>query len=435
MGKIKKRAFCIILALTLAGCSAGEPAIPEQDVPVPEISEETQIDIPETTGSDAPTEEPTEIPTDAPTEESTEAPTEEPTEEPTEDPLEAEILQKLETLTTEEKVAQLFFVTPEALTGITGAATVAGETTREAFSRCPVGGVLYMEQNLESPEQTRKMLTDMQQISRDRLGLPVFLAVDEEGGTVARLSNRAQFGVGPYPDMASLDGDEARAGEIGNELGWCLFELGFNLDFAPVADVWTNPQNTVVRRRAFSSDPETVTKMCAAFSDGLQAAGILSCYKHFPGHGATAEDSHLGYALSERTLEELERCELLPYFDAARRQVPFVMVGHISLPNVTEEEVPASLSKELVTGLLREQIGYQGLIITDALNMGAISGHYSMGEACVLAILAGDDLLLLADHLPEAYEAVLKAVQDGTIPMQRLNESVLRILRCKHTIE
>lgn len=422
---MKKRLFCLFLALLLAGCGTAAPAeVPTQSVEIPSIEEPTQApEVPPAT----------EDPADWAGWE-TQSPSAEPTlPEPTEDPLEVELAAILADMTTEEKVAQLFFVTPEALTGISGAATVAGQTTKDAFAEYPVGGILYMGQNLVSPEQVRQMLARMQEISLERLGLPVLLGVDEEGGSVARISGNSAFPIGPFPDAVSLDGDPARAAEIGAELGAYLYSLGFNLDFAPVADVLTNPDNTAVRTRAYSSDPEVVCTMCAAFSGALTDAGVLPCYKHFPGHGATAADSHQGFAGSDRSLEELRACELLPFRDAVQRGIPMIMVGHITLPQVTGAEVPASLSSELITGLLREELSYEGVVITDALNMGAITQYYTAGEAAVQAILAGNDMLLFAGDLPEAYQSVLEAVESGEISMERLDASVLRILRLKLT--
>lgn len=399
-------AFLTLAALLLTGC--GRLTKQEAEAPAPD---EVQPAEPESVPEPQTMTEPESAP-----------------EEP--DPTDARVRELLGAMTAEQKIAQLFFVSPEALTESSGAVTVAGDATREAFSQRPVGGVIYSYDNLTDPEQTRAMLAGMQQISRDVLGLPVFLGVDEEGGTVARISGREEFGVDAWPDMADVH-DAAEARRIGEAMGDYLRDLGFNLDFAPVADVLTNPQNTVVRRRAFSSDPEAVTRLCAAFSDGLQSRGVLACCKHFPGHGATAEDSHEGFAVSQHTPEELISTDLPPFCDAAGRGIPFIMVGHITLPNVTGEEVPASLSREVTTSLLREELGFRGVAITDSLDMGAITQNYPAGEAAVRAVLAGEDMLLISGGFAEAYDAVTAAVADGAIPGERLDEAVGRILRVK----
>ena len=351
------------------------------------------------------------------------------TEAPAEDPL----WTKAAAMSLEDRVAQMFVVTPEALTGISGPVTLAGDTTRAAYDRIPVGGLIYMGQNLENKTQTENLCWNMQQISLDRTGLPVFLCVDEEGGTVARVSGSGKFNVPAIENMSQVT-DPERAREIGSTIGGYLAELGFNVDFAPVADVLTNRDNTVVRSRSFGADPAAVTALDRALAEGLQSKGVLPCYKHFPGHGATAEDSHQGYAVSHRTREELLNAELVPFRDAAEQGIPFVMVGHISTPELTSDGLPASLSPALVTDLLRKELGYAGIIITDALGMGAIAQHYKPGEAALLAVKAGNDMLLLSDHLEESYQAVLEAVRSGEISEDRITESVCRILRAKQSL-
>lgn len=332
-------------------------------------------------------------------------------------------------MTTEEKVAQLFCVTPEALTGIGGYATVAGETTRKAFDRYPVGGILYFAGNLKTPEQTRSLLHGMQRISADRIDLPVLLAVDEEGGTVARISGRQAFGISAYPNACNVK-TAAEAERIGTEMGGYLSELGFNLDLAPVADVLVDPASSM-KYRSFGSDPAQVASLCAAFSDGLWKSGVWSCRKHFPGYGGAAADPHYATAVSYRTREQLLSCELVPFRDAAERGAPCIMVAHVTLPNVTQKDVPATLSRELITELLRGELGYDGVVITDAMNMGAIVKNYGLEEASLLALEAGADVLLLTSGFRATYDAVLAAVRSGRISEARLNESVTRILRLK----
>ena len=428
--KLKRR---IALLLTCALCLTllcGCGLFAEQVVEVPdEVKIPPQTKPPETK---APETEPPE--TDAP---ETDAPETDPpeTEPPApEDPVAVRTEELLAEMTVEQKVAQLFFVTPESLLeNYYGVVEETGPMMTEAFASWPVGGIIYMYPNLDDPAQTRRMLGGMQECSLEQLGLPVFLGVDEEGGSVARISGQPAFGVGPYPDMAEIgaEGDSARARQIGEEMGEYLSELGFNVDFAPVADVLIHPDNTVVRDRSFGSDPQLVTEMCAAFAAGIRSEGVLCCYKHFPGHGATAQDSHDGAAGSDRTKAELLEAELLPFADAAQRGVPFIMSGHITVPAVTKEDVPASLSSELLTGLLRGELGYEGIIITDALNMGAIANDYEPGEAAVLAIEAGNDMLMLAGSFFESYDAVLAAVNKGRISEARLNASVYRIVYAK----
>ncbi len=425
--KLQRILACVLIWALLSGCAAAPVAAdPAKPPSVPQIMIPSETAAPTALPEPEPTEAP---PTQTP---ATQAQTELPTEpEIEEDP----VMELLSAMTTDEKIAQLFVVTPEALTALEGPVDRAGETTRAAFDRLPVGGIIYMGQNLRSADQTRAMLADMDQISRERIGLPVFLAVDEEGGTVARISGTGRFDIPAQPDMAELGaaGDPALAKAQGLTIGTYLKDLGFNLDFAPVADVWTEPGNTVVQRRSFGSDERVVSVMALACAEGLQEAGVLPCLKHFPGHGATLEDSHLDFAVSPRSLDELLSCELVPFRDGAAAKVPMIMVGHISVPAVTGDETPASLSPTLVTELLRDTLGYEGLVITDALNMGAITAHYTQGEAAVLALLAGCDLLLMPEDPAACAAAIRQALEEGRLSMARIDESVERILRCKLT--
>ena len=338
----------------------------------------------------------------------------------------------LEEMTLEEKVAQLFIIQPEAILDV-GTAVAAGDATREAIDKYPVGGFIYFGENLQSKEQTQEMLRNVQAYSTERTGFPAFLSVDEEGGTVARVAGTGNFDVPDIGDMADIGaaGDVDAAKQVGEDIGSYLAELGFNLDFAPVADVLSNPENTVVRKRSFGSDPELVSDMAIAVSDGLEEKGLLSAYKHFPGHGATSADTHKGYAYTDKTLEELEACELIPFQRCIADGAKIIMAAHISVPNVTGDDTPTSLSKTMVTDILREKMGYTGLVVTDAMNMGAITEEYTSGEAAVKALQSGVDIVLMPENFQEAYQGVLDAVADGTLTEERIDESVTRILTVK----
>ena len=331
-----------------------------------------------------------------------------------------------------QKVAQMFMVTPEALTGYSKV-TAAGEVTKQCFIRYPVGGVIYMAGNLIDTEQTRIMLSNMQDYSVEYLGFPVFLGVDEEGGTVARIAGNRAFGVEDVGNISEIgaSGNCDLAYQAGSTIGAYLSALGFNLDFAPVADVWSNKKNTVVKYRSPGSDPELVRDMVIAQIEGFKEQGILCAVKHFPGHGSTSEDSHNGAAVVERTLQELFECDLIPFKGAVQAGVPFVMVGHLSLPKVVEEDVPAVFSKEIITDILRGELGFCGIVITDALDMGAVTDYYSSAQAAVMAVAAGAHMLLMPEDFVAAYEGVLNAVQRGELTQERIDESVRRILKVK----
>lgn len=337
-------------------------------------------------------------------------------------------------LTLEQKVGQLFIVRPDALDLTLSQETINdvhadGVTAvtndmRKTLQQYPVGGICQFGKNIESPSQLARFNADLQAAS----ATPLLIAVDEEGGLIARLANNDVFNLPRYASAAAVgaSGDPADAREMGQTIGSYLKTYGFNMDFAPDADVNTNPDNPIIGERAFSSDAATAAQMAAAAADGLRENGILPTLKHFPGHGDTAEDSHTDLAVTYKTREELENCELLPI--AADTGLHAVMVGHIAAPNVTGDMTPATLSPTLI-GMIPD--AENALIVTDSLAMDAITAAYTPGEAAVLAIQAGCDVLLMPNSLPEAYAAVLDAVQNGTISEARLDQSVNKILHYK----
>lgn len=343
-----------------------------------------------------------------------------------------EVQNIVDSMSLEEKVAQLFLVQPEAIVDI-GTATAAGDATKQAINKTPVGGFVYFSDNLQSEQQVQDMLRNVQKYSEDRIGLPAFLSVDEEGGTVARVASTGRFDVTDVGDMAKIgaSGDVQQARQAGETIGSYLSELGFNLDFAPDADVLTNPDNTVVKKRSFGSDPRVVSDMSLAVAQGLAQHQVHSVYKHFPGHGATAGDTHQGYAYTDKTLDELKQSELIPFENAIQNNAAFIMAAHISAPRVTGDDTPASLSKTMITDILRGQMGYDGIVVTDAMNMGAVTEQYTSAQAAVKALQAGADLVLMPEDFQEAYQGVLDAVKDGTLTEQRINESVTRIVKVK----
>lgn len=362
---------------------------------------------------------------------------EKPVEEETVLTIDEQIDEMLEGMTLGEKAAQLFVVLPEDLVDGVSCVVQAGDATRKGLETYPVGGIIYMEQNLQSEEQVKEMLRNVQQFSREHTGLPLLTCVDEEGGTVARVAGSGNFDVTNVGNMSEIgaSGDTERARQAGETIGTYLSELGFNLDFAPDADVWSNPANEIVRYRSFGTDPKRVSEMSMAVLDGLMSKDVTGVIKHFPGHGATEGDTHEGYAYTNKTWGELEICELIPFQTGIEQEVPMIMVGHISLPNVTGDETPASLSHEIVTKRLREQMGYDGVVVTDAMNMGAVAENYEPAEAAVKALQAGVDLILMPEDFRAAYQGVMDAVEDGTLSKKRIDQSLRRILRLKLEME
>ncbi len=342
----------------------------------------------------------------------------------------------LKDMTLEEKVAQLFIVCPESIMETAEIVTSVDDSFQKAYETFPVGGFIYMKPNLREQDQVKHLLKETRTLAFRETGLPAFLCIDEEGGSVARIGSSGRFDVPVIEDMSVIGqkGDLKEAEKAGEIIGSYLYDLGFNLDFAPVADVLTNPQNQVVRKRSFGDDPALVSQMAQAVRTGLESQQIFSVYKHFPGHGATAADTHEGYAYISKTYEEMVQAELIPFADAIANHISFIMVGHISLPNAAGDHTPASLSPIIIQDWLRKELGYNGLVITDALNMGAVTAEYSSAEAAVKTLEAGADLILMPADFREAYSGVIDAVKSGRISEERIDESVIRILKIKQEI-
>lgn len=347
------------------------------------------------------------------------------------DPLVEQAAQIVSGMTLEEKVAQMFFITPEALTGY-GQVTVAGDATNEAYQKYPVGGLIYNSQNLVDIDQTKTMMAKMQQYADSRISLPVFLGVDEEGGSVTRIASNEAYWLTNVDNMSDIGatGDTQNAYQAGVTIGTYLSDLGFNLDFAPVADVLT-VSDSVIGNRSFGTDSELVASMALSELQGLESMGIQGVVKHFPGHGGVSGDSHSGAVSTDKSLEELFASELVPFQRAIDGGAQFLMVGHIAAPNVTGDDTPASLSKVMITDVLRTQMGYQGVVITDAMNMTAITANHAADEAAVLAVNAGADMILMPEDFGKAYNGVIDAVNNGTIEEYRINEAVVRIVKAK----
>lgn len=332
-----------------------------------------------------------------------------------------------------EKVGQLFIVRPEALAENSNAETAPAtdrvdDAVISRIEEYPVGGIALFSRNITSAEQLPMFISDLQSSSK----YPLFIAVDEEGGRVARIANSDFFNVASYKSMEDIGkaGDASKAEEVGRQIGLYLKELGFNLDFAPVADTNTNPQNIVIGDRSYGSDPALVARMVSAQLDGMHDSGIMGTLKHFPGHGDTKDDTHSGYVSIEKTWDELKECELVPFITALPK-ADMVMVSHITAVNVTSDKLPTSMSETMITGKLRNELGYDGVIITDAMAMGAVADNYTSAEAAVTAVKAGVDIVLMPLNLDEAFNGVMNAVTDGEISMERLDESVMRILKLK----
>ncbi|MBR4774702.1 MAG: glycoside hydrolase family 3 protein [Bacteroidales bacterium] len=346
---------------------------------------------------------------------------------------------QLRRMTLREKVGQLFCVRPEAFDvalewdSYEELASHALQDVTPQMKRVnedyPVGGVILFAHNIADPEQLDSLVKKLKAFKGEPL-----LYIDEEGGRVARIGNNPAFKVKKYKSMGAIGKtlDTLQAYDCGKTIGAYLKEYGFDVDLAPVADVNTNPHNPIIGTRAFSPDPKVAAEMVVSYLNGLQDAGLAGCVKHFPGHGDTRTDTHFGYAQSKKTWEEMLDCELLPFKSAIENHVPLVMISHIAAPAVTGNSVPASLSPVLIQEKLRGEMGYDGVIITDGMAMGAITRQYKPGRAAVLSLQAGADIILGPKDFIEAFDAVMDAVQvDSTLTEARIDESVRRVLTLK----
>jgi beta-N-acetylhexosaminidase len=338
----------------------------------------------------------------------------------------------LKNMTLKEKVAQLFVVNFELLDESKGCFYEFRELTelmKENLKEYAVGGVIFFARNIETREQTIKFIEDLQKTSK----YPLFISVDEEGGTVSRIASNSNMGTTVFPSMEEIGEyqDKEYAYNLGDTIGKEIKELGFNLDFAPVADVKTNELNTEIGDRAFGSDGKLVSSMVKEVVKGLQNQGVSATLKHFPGHGDVSGDSHEGAVNVENDLARMRKIDFVPFVGGVKAGVDFIMVSHISISRITEDTVPATLSSIVMQDMIRTELGFDGPIITDAMNMKAITDKYSAGEAAVGAILAGADIILMPNEFDEAYQAVLEAVEDNKISEERIEASVLKSLEVK----
>lgn len=330
-------------------------------------------------------------------------------------------------MSTQEKIGQLLmpaFRSSEYGEGV----DAFTEDMANMISEYQVGGIILFRENIKTPEQTRLLISELQESS----SIPLWMGVDEEGGLVSRIAANPEMGFEPMGDAFEIGqtGDPERAYEMGKQLGLMLKELGFNMDFAPVADIWSNPNNTVIGKRSFGQDAQKVSQMVPEVMRGLQEQRIVSVIKHFPGHGDTQDDTHVGRAFVNRSLDELFQRELIPFEKAIDAGADAVMVAHVELPQI-DEGMPATLSRKIITDILKNQMGFKGLIITDALDMNAITNQFGKGQAPLQSFLAGTDILLMPD-VEAAYDELLKAYETNMMTQKWLDESVYKILFTKY---
>ncbi len=321
-------------------------------------------------------------------------------------------------------VGQLFFV------GLQGPALSASEA--DFLVKNDIGGVVLFARNLTTPQELHKLCTDIQNLRpKTASKAPFFIAIDMEGGRVHRL--KPPFTQWPSAGKLSKLNSTSMAFKFANMMGEEMRSVGINIDFAPCVDVLTNPDNTLIGDRSFGSDPEQVAKMASALVRGYIKAGVIACAKHFPGHGNTIVDSHEELPIETVDFSTLESRELVPFKKAFRARMDMVMTAHIKYEKIDAHH-PATLSTEIIQKLLRNQLRYRGLIISDDLDMKALAKYYPREQIPVLALKAGCDLLLYCNDFtspPVGLEAVKKAIQDGHIPVASIQESLKRVTDLK----
>ena len=337
-----------------------------------------------------------------------------------------------------EKVGQMFFVRPEALdTSIHWneyqdlpdyKLQQVNKTMRDVSKDYPIGGMILYAHNIEDEDQLGDFIAEIRKLN----GSPL-LAIDEEGGRIARIANNENFDVPKYESMAAIaeSGDPSEAYKAAFTIGSYVKKYGFDIDYAPVADVNTNPENIVIGARAFSDDPETAAEFVVSYLNGLDSAGVIGTLKHFPGHGDVKTDTHSGYAETNKTWEEMLKCEMIPFKAGIEAGAQMIMTAHIAAPKVTGDDLPATLSSVILQDKLRGELGFKGIIVTDAMDMGAITTQFGNAEAAIKSIQAGVDVVLCSKDFTQVFDAVVNAVEKGNIKETRIDESVKRILELK----
>ena len=295
-----------------------------------------------------------------------------------------------------------------------------------------IGNLILFKRNIESTRQIQRLAGQLQKIVSDNTGYPAFLMIDQEGGPIVRLPEEAVNAPGAMAIAAT--GNPGNAYLAGQLTGKQLAEVGINFDLAPVLDINCNPDNPVIGVRSYGDTPEQTAEYGLAMMQGLLSQKVIPCVKHFPGHGDTREDSHLSLPVVDKTREELWQMELVPFVQAVKAGVPAIMTSHVVYPALEPGRIPATMSRAVITGLLREEMGYQGMVVSDSMEMAAIHKYYGTSEGVLSAFCAGVDIVLISHSMEQAREAILmaeKAVASGALQREAVEEAVDRILSWK----
>ena len=336
--------------------------------------------------------------------------------------LDKKVEETLNNMTLDEKIGQMIIISYRSPS--------LDSTLKKAVEEVKPGGIILFAENMSSYDGTIKFIKDVKALS----SIPMFISIDEEGGRVQRLINVKGVSISNVPNMLSVGekNDLDLTYNVGKLIAEELRVFGINMDFAPDIDVLTNPDNTVIGNRSFGSDKELVAKHGISLAKGLEDNGVIAVYKHFPGHGNTAVDSHYSLPVLDLTKEALEEVDVYPFKEAIKNNASVIMIGHLAVPYLTDNKDPASLSKTLITGYLKNNLGYKGLVITDALDMGALTNYYSANEICGKAVEAGVDILLAPSSSRVCLKSVQDAIKNGKITEEHIDESVKKILKLKY---
>lgn len=327
----------------------------------------------------------------------------------------------------EDKVAGLFITTPESITGVS-AAVQAGDGTKDALSKYPVGGIVYAAKNIQSADQLKQMIDNTKLYT----SYPLFIAVDGEGSGIDAI---AAAGLGTQvdtPQNIGVSGDTSNAYMAGTTVGTYLAELGFNLDFAPSADL-SIVEGNAAGSSSYGADADTVASFVAYMQAGLQEQKVTSCIGHFPGIGSTTQNTKDGMASTDRSAEDFRTNEFAAFQTCIDNGVTkMISVSDMAAPSLTGDNTPCTLSSVVVTDILRNELNFRGVIVSGAMNQAAITNYYGADEAAVMALRAGCDMIYAPENFETAYNGVLEAVQNGTISEDRINDSLRRIYRIKY---
>lgn len=336
--------------------------------------------------------------------------------------LKKEIEDKISNMTLREKIGQMLIISTNK--------TEYDEELDTLLKEVKPSGIVLFANNITTYDNTTTLISKI----KESATIPMLIGIDQEGGRVQRIKKMPDANVLTIPDMIEVGKtkDKELAYNVGTVVAKEIVAFGINLDFAPVLDIFSNPNNTVIGKRAFGEDAQTVIDMALPFASGMISEGIIPVYKHFPGHGDTESDSHVELPIITKTEEELLEKELLPFKAAIENDAQMIMTAHIALPSITGDYTPATLSSKIINDILRQDLGFKGVVITDAVNMGAIADNYTPEEVYKYSINAGVDIILMPEDAKEAINIIEKLVNNGTITETRINDSVKRILTLKY---